>query len=292
MVKEDIRQLKKGIAGPGPPNGEVFSTRMVFGIWDGLLLGLALVLPVIAGCAASRPETRQAVVPLMEAGPLRQEETTEYVLHAGDEIEIKFFDAPELNERIVIRPDGRVSFGLINELEVAGTTVARLREIITSEYGKLYKDVRVAVIVREFASQLVYISGEVATPRVMPLKGSLTALQSIGAAGGFTNHAKASDVLIIRNDRGKPFVFKVDLERVLARGEGDVLLQPQDIVYVPKTLIAKVDLFVEQYINQIIPRAVSVTFPFNMYLGTLKTKNVDQPAAVQAAPALQAGENR
>ncbi len=273
-------------------NGEAISTRMAFGVRARLLFCLALVLPMFAGCAASRPEIQRAALPQMEASPPRQGATAEYVLRPGDEVEIKFFDTPELNERVVIRPDGRISFGLIDEVEAAGTTAAKLREIIVSEYSKLYKDVRVAVIVREFASQVVYISGEVATPKVMPLRGSMTVLQSIGAAGGFTNNAKASDVLIIRNDAGKPVVFKVDMERVLARGEGDILLQPLDVVYVPKTLIARVDLFVEHYINQIIPRAVSVSFPFNTYLGTLKTKNVDQPAVIQAAPALQAGENR
>lgn len=207
----------------------------------------------------------------VEAEP--QSEAPAYTLQIGDELDIKFFYDPELNEKVTIRPDGKISLGLIDDLQAAGLTPAQLDQEITHRYSEVLKEAHVTVIVREFVGQRVYVGGEVLSPRMVPLKGKMTALQCLHEAGGTKDTAKLTDVVVIRNQGGTPVVFKVDLQKVLQDGNGDLVLRSYDIIYVPKTFIAKADLFVEQHINQIIPKALSVTFPFITYLSTIKTKD-------------------
>jgi len=183
-----------------------------------------------------------------------------YFLQLGDVIDIKCFYYPELNESITVRPDGMISVQLLEEIRAVGLTPSELTRVLKEGYARYLEKPEVVVIVREFATERVYIGGEVKTPSEIPVRGRLSVMQAIFKAGGLTDQAKPSDVLILRYEDAKLTVFKIDVDEILEKGGSDPLLKPYDIVYVPKTFIAKVDLFVNQYINEIIPR--SVNFPF------------------------------
>jgi len=178
----------------------------------------------------------------------------------GDVIDIKCFYYPELNESVTVRPDGMISVQLLEEIRAVGLTPSELTQVLKGGYAHYLEKPEVVVIVREFATERVYIGGEVKTPSEIPVKGRLSVMQAIFKAGGLTDQAKPSDVLILRYEDTKLKVFRIDVDEILDKGGNDPLLKPYDIVYVPKTFIAKVDLFVNQYINEIIPR--SVNFPF------------------------------
>jgi len=214
---------------------------------------ITLVLAVLY-CISCRHDSPVGSSPSAAVGnkPLRQA-IPEYRLQPGDEIEIKFFYNPALNERLVIRPDGKISLQLIDELFVAGITPSELDKVLTNRYASEIKEPDLAVIVRSFIGQRVYVGGEVSAPQLIPLMGRMTVLQSIFRAGGFKDTAHPGSVIIIRKDaENRPFGIKVDVNRVIKGEEGarDLDLLPYDIVYVPKKTIAKVNLFVDQYIRK------------------------------------------
>jgi len=153
-------------------------------------------------------------------------------LEPGDEIEVKFYYTPELDITQMVRPDGKISLQLIGELEVQGKTPAELRKELLRLYGPHLKNPEVAVIVR-----------------------STDVLEAIMQAGGFLlPEAKVENIIVIRHRDGQRYAYSVNLASAL-KGDGSqpFYLQPQDIVYVPRTKITKVNQWVDQHINRLIP---------------------------------------
>jgi protein involved in polysaccharide export with SLBB domain len=211
------------------------------------------------------------------------EEDNEYILQVGDVIDIKFFYNPELNERVLIRPDGRISLQLIDEVKAAGLAPSELDDILTEKYSATFVKPEITVIVREFSGQKVYVGGEVKAPGEMTLMGDLTALQAIFHAGGFKETAYPGSVIVISKGPddmpvARQMNLEVDSNERLKLPE-DIHLRPFDIVFVPKSNIAKVNKFVDQYINKIVPDFINVGFSY--IYGRQKT---DQSGTVTTIP--------
>jgi protein involved in polysaccharide export with SLBB domain len=186
----------------------------------------------------------------------------DYVLQARDVLDIKVYNLPELSVTLAIRPDGKIAVPLLNEVDAAGMTPARLSETLTEGYKSEFRNPRVTVIVRSFSNQNVYIGGEVDKPGLIPLTGQITVLQAILQAGGVKQSAKEKGVILLRNDgHGKPQVRHLSLKE-LVKGEPDIPLQPFDVVYVPKSRIASVDKWVDQHIRQIVPVSLGMSFSY------------------------------
>jgi protein involved in polysaccharide export with SLBB domain len=182
--------------------------------------------------------------------------STGVLLKAGDEIEIKFYYTPELDITQVVRPDGKISLQLIGEIEAQGKTPARLREELLKLYVPHLKQPEIAVIVRTLLNRRLYVGGEVITPGLIEMPGEIDVLEAIMQAGGFRlPEAEFKNVIVIRHREGQRYAYSINLERAL---KGDVsqpfYLQPQDIVYVPRTTITKVNQWVDQHINKLIPQ--------------------------------------
>ena len=96
----------------------------------------------------------------------------EYRIQAGDLLDIKFFYNPTLNEQVTVRPDGLISLQLIKSTEAAGLTPEQLTDRLKKEYSAQLKEPDIAVIVRSFAAQRVFVDGEVAKPGTGPLDGA------------------------------------------------------------------------------------------------------------------------
>lgn len=224
------------------------------------LLSIALVLSLGALPPMS---AQQAPVPGPANSPVVRD--GHYVLQVGDELAIRVYPQSDLNEVVRVRPDGRISTVLIDDMEVAGRTSREVDDLITARYSKLFKDPSVTIIVREFANVKVYVGGEVGQPGTIPLIGEMTVVGAVFQAGGFRSTARTDNVVLVRNESGTAVARRLNVERALARGEGDVKLQPFDIVYVPLSRIAAVDRFVDQYVRQLIP--VSLNAGFSYILG-------------------------
>ncbi len=179
-----------------------------------------------------------------------------YVVAVGDQLGIKFYKNPELNEDVIVRPDGMISLQLVEDVVAAGRTPLAISADLRTRYSKELADPSIAVIVRKMEGDRVYVGGEVGKQGVLHLVGGLTLFQAIQEAGGFTKTAhRKSVVLIRRTPDGKAFGREIDVRPVQqgAQPEGDVVLAANDVIFVPRSKIANVDVFVEQYIRDALP---------------------------------------
>lgn len=183
------------------------------------------------------------VLPIVN-GQERQEisiDDPRYIIQSGDQLSIKFFFNPELNEEdLIVRPDGLISLQLANEIKAAGLTPVQLKSLLAEKYTGQLKNPEIAVIVRAVREPArIYVDGQVKTPGEFEIVGSLSVLQAIARAGGMKEDtAKASDVQVIRRDQdGQAFVIILDLDSALSGGDlsQDIRLLPSDHVYVPKS---------------------------------------------------------
>ena len=203
---------------------------------------------VYTGCNVA-PKAR----PASEAKPADPAILT---LRPGDELELKFYYAPELNERQKIRPDGKLSLQLVGEVQAAGKTTAELADELKGLYAKDLKYPQVTVVVREQLLQKVYVAGEVSQPGMVDLAGPMSALDAVMASGGFNmTTAETSSVIVMRYVDGKRIGYKVNLKDVMLGGEHEPFaLAPQDIVFVPRTAVVNVNNFLDQYVQGLIPQ--------------------------------------
>ena len=188
-----------------------------------------------------------------------------YQIQAGDALDIKFFYHPELNESVVVRPDGRISLQFVHEVQASGLTPETLMENLQRKYESQIRRPEIAVIVRSFTAQKIYVDGEVAKPGLIPLTGQLTVLQSIASAGGFKDTARTNEIILIRRGtENRPASILVNMEKAIDGTDPsqDLTLLPADIVYVPKSPIANVNLWVDQYIRKNIP--IPFGFSYNI----------------------------
>jgi protein involved in polysaccharide export with SLBB domain len=165
----------------------------------------------------------------------------EYVIKPGDQLSVKFFFNPELNELdLIVRPDGRISLQLIHEVEAANLTAPQLTNLLAKRYEGQLKNPEIAVIVRGVKEQpSVYVDGQVKSPGKIEIVGSLSVLEAIARSGGFLEDtAKKNEVIVLREDQsGQTFVIKVDIEASLS-GEDlsqNIQLHPNDFVQVHRS---------------------------------------------------------
>jgi polysaccharide export outer membrane protein len=191
---------------------------------------------------------------------------SEYVIQVGDQLDIKFYYNPELNEQVTVRPDGRISLQLIGEVIVAGITPSQLTKRLIETYAAELKHPEITVILRSFEAQRVFVDGEVAKPDMFPLVGFMTILQAISRAGGMKDTARATEVVVIRRGpEDKPVSISMNLKKVIDGTDmsQDILLQPYDIVYVPKSSIAQINVWVDQYVRKNVPIPIGMGYNLN-----------------------------
>jgi polysaccharide biosynthesis/export protein len=186
-----------------------------------------------------------------------------YRVQVNDVVEFAFFNVPELNQARTVGPDGEVSLQLIGGVRVVGRTVAEVTREVTDRYARELVDPQVTVAVKEFSGLHVYVGGEVNQPGMQRYRGELTALQAVLAAGGFKTTARLKNVILVRKGPdARPVGLRMDLSRVLKHGEldRDIVLAPSDIVFVPRSAVANLNLFVEQYFRNNLPIPVFLGF--------------------------------
>lgn len=187
----------------------------------------------------------------------------EYRLQPGDTLDIKLFYNPELNETLTVRPDGRITLQLVNDVVAAGRTPAELTAVLTKAYSNELANPKVAVIVRTSTADKVFVDGEVNRAGMVTLTGPTTVLQSISQAGGMKDSAKSDQVLVLRRgDDSKVTVLQLNLESAIAGTDvaQDIVLRPNDIVYVPKSAIANVNTWIDQYIRKNVPLPIGLGY--------------------------------
>ncbi len=230
---------------------------------------VALFWAGISGCASQYPVNQ--VPELLSPAPGRPDFTSvsepEYLIQPGDALEIQSYYDASLREKVTVRPDGRISVVFLGDIVAAGKAPRQLSDELHDGYAKeLVAKPDIVVTVDATVGQVVYVGGEVKAPTVEEIRGSLTLLQSVVAAGGFLPTANQAQIIIIRAQGGGEFrAYQRNADLVLNNKSSDLYLRPHDIIFVPKTRIAQVDQYVDQYVNQIIPRAVVTNFGYTFF---------------------------
>ncbi len=186
-----------------------------------------------------------------------------------DELEIRVRYHERLNGTVKVRPDGHITLEDLGDIYVAGMTPAELDSVITAAYSQIVHAPEVTVIVRSFAGLSIYVLGEVDRPGIVELKPKMTVLQALAAASGPIRGAKLNSVVLLRQDAaGALKATRLNLKQSLLKDGAyqDLFVQPEDIIYVPKTFIANVNNFLTQVYDGLFP-------PVDIYLRGLREYN-------------------
>ena len=193
----------------------------------------------------------------------------EYRLGFGDEIEVKFFNNPEYNETVQVRPDGKISLQRVEDIRVVGMPISKLDDIITRAYAEILVDPEVTVFLRNFGGRRVYVMGEVQQPGSYDLVRGMSVLRAIAAAGGPSNGARMNSILLLRRSEERGLqAERLDLtpSRMAQMMENDLAVQALDLIYVPKTFIADVDAWISQVYRVVLT-------PLDVYSRTVYYQN-------------------
>jgi polysaccharide export outer membrane protein len=196
------------------------------------VLGAILVV-LVAGACSSKPEVPAALAETPETPPF-------YQVGAGDSLTIFVWRNAELTTTVTVRPDGRISVPLIEDLYVEGKNPSDLAREIEAELAVYIQDPLVTVIVGGFVGtfpQQVRIVGEASEPRAIPYRANMTLLDVIIETGGLTEFADGNNTTLVRTEGGEQKEYRVRLDDLLEDGDisANVALLPGDILIVPET---------------------------------------------------------
>jgi protein involved in polysaccharide export with SLBB domain len=161
---------------------------------------------------------------------------------------------------VTIGPDGSAVFPLIGSQYILGLSADEAREKIVQAYQPVLRNPQLDMRVATYAAAEIYVGGEVKTPGAKPVKGQLTLAQAIMTAGGYAETAKPQHIVILRQGPNdvRPHMRVVDMKAALRGDDISLMVRPGDVVFVPRSNIAEANLFVRQYITNLIPFGFSL----------------------------------
>ena len=175
----------------------------------------------------------------------------DYQIHKGDKLSIKFLYQPELSETaIVVRPDGKISLPMVDELKVEGLTAQQVKKLLEKAYREILLDPEINVSIIEFVPQRFFVGGQVFKPGSYDMRAGQTLLQAIILAGGFTPDAHQKYVLHARPVGNKELkVTAIDVTKILKTGDNkqEILLQDGDYIFVPNSKLSKFNSIVTAF---------------------------------------------
>jgi polysaccharide export outer membrane protein len=188
---------------------------------------IAVVIAFVCLAVAAGAQENSAPKPAAAAGP-------SYVIGADDVLYVSVWKEPDLTNTLPVRPDGKISLPLLNDVQAAGLTPMELSTSITEKLMKYLADPRVTIVVTQINSQRVYVTGEVLHTGAMPLTPNMTVLQALASAG-FTQFANTKGIYVLRNENGKQRKIAVNYKE-LVKGDAmdqNITLKPGDTIVVP-----------------------------------------------------------
>jgi polysaccharide export outer membrane protein len=193
------------------------------------ILGAAII--ALAGLSAPAYADDQAPPPLLQS---------QYIIGPGDTLNIFVWRNPDLSTKVPVRPDGRISIPLIDDIDCTGKTPTQLAADIQERLRKYITDPRVTVMVSSFFGayeQQVRVVGEAVTPKAVPYNAHMTILDAMIEVGGLTQYAAGNRTTIVRVVDGKQKIIHVDLADLLKDGdvEDNIELRPGDIIIIPQS---------------------------------------------------------
>lgn len=204
-----------------------------------LTLGLgAFTLSACGGGGGARPE-----LPSASYVASREQPGEEYVIGPLDQLNIFVWRNPELSAKVQVRPDGRITTPLVNDMPAVGKTPAMLASDMTKALSEYVNKPIVSVIVENFSgtySQQVRVVGATEKPASIPYRANMTLLDAMIAVGGLSQYAAGNKAKLVRYDRdtGKQKEYQLQISRLLKKGDSaaNVRLEPGDVIIIPESM--------------------------------------------------------
>ena len=193
-----------------------------------LLLSLLLPLAPHAAFAADLAARAPAPAPATPA-------VETYRIGVDDLIKVSVWRNPELDATVPVRPDGKISLPLINEVMAAGLTPEQLRQKLSEQAQRFVEDPNVTVVVKTINSRRVFVIGEVMKPGPYSLMAPTTVLQLISMTGGLQEYADSKNITIMRTENGKPVTYRFNYKDVVKQRnpKQNIELKPGDTIVIP-----------------------------------------------------------
>jgi polysaccharide export outer membrane protein len=187
-----------------------------------------LYLVLAPGVQAQNGKGATPAAPVNTSAPL-------YVIQPNDLLEVFVWKEPDLTRKVLVRPDGRISFPLVQDMQASGISPGELKTHIEKKLKEYIDSPNVTIIVEAIQSYKVFVTGKVQKPGAILAEKPITVLQALAMAGGFQEYAKTSEMSILRYYDNENIVFKFDYGEV-TKGKNsnqNILLRSGDVVVVP-----------------------------------------------------------
>ncbi|WP_439816509.1 polysaccharide biosynthesis/export family protein [Zavarzinia sp. CC-PAN008] len=235
-------------------------SAMRLGQWLVCLVGLLL----LAACGNVVRNPTPVATATSEA---RARLTEPYRIQAGDVIDVTFFYTPEYNlSDVLVRPDGGVFLPAIGEVALAGLTATEASQEVDRRYLTILRQPGSAVMIKSIAGSVAYVTGEVRAAGAHKLDGPTTVLGLIASSGGAADTARMDEVVVIRTTGPtRRAVIPVNLAQAIAGidTDQDLRVMPGDIVIVPRSQIADINLAIDQYVKRVLPLDSNMSFQYD-----------------------------
>jgi polysaccharide export outer membrane protein len=198
-------------------------------LWIGLGTWLA------AGSVAAQDASKSASKPAPPASQAAVAADANYKIGPQDVLRIDVWKENEISRSVPVRPDGKISLPLLNDVQAAGLTAMELANNISEGLKKFITNPQVTVSVTDINSRRVYVTGEVTRPGAYPLLPNMTVLQALTSASGFTQFARTKKIYVLRNEGGKQAKYPFNYNEVVKgkMPEENIMLQSGDTIVVP-----------------------------------------------------------
>lgn len=226
--------------------------------WIPIAVAAASTLLACSSAKQNIKEPAPVATPAAPAAELGELTLSEYVLGIGDEVQINVFRHNEFNTKTKVSQDGMISIPLVGDVVAGGVGLREFRDNLNEGLSKYLVEPQVTVEVTAPRSHKIYVLGEVKNPSVFPIEGPVSTVEAIALAGGFSQSAKASSVILIRGDLEKPQLTRLNLDNTLKKADftQNPFLEKGDIIFVPPTFIANLAQFFDDVYKIVRPLAL------------------------------------
>ena len=204
------------------------------------IVDVVAALAIVAGTvhstiAAQQPPALAAAATDAARGAGAAAVPADYVIGPEDVLSVVYWRDKDMSGDVSVRPDGKISLPLLNDVQAAGLTPAQLRERLIEASKAYFEDPNLTVVVKSMNSRKVFITGEVNKPGPYPLAGPTTVMQLISMAGGLRDYADSKKIMILRTENGRPMGYAFNYKEVAARKNlrQNIELKSGDTVIVP-----------------------------------------------------------
>lgn len=166
--------------------------------------------------------------------------SSDYLLQPGDLVDIQVYKEEDMSRTLRISTQGYIAFPLVGNIKIANLNVSQAANKIEEQLKSYLKNPSVSLLIKEYANKTLYVLGQVKKPSsiAIPPEKTMTVLEAITSAGGFTDIAAISKVKVLRMENGQQRSLEVDVSQITKEGNKqlDIALNPGDVVFVPQSL--------------------------------------------------------